>query len=44
MASAIYRGSVEELVGTSWNVPETVMQSGQAAKWIVRQHRQAQAE
>ena len=44
MASAIYRGSVEELVGTSWNVPETVMQSGQAAKWIESQHRQAVAE
>ena len=39
-----YRGPVEELQGTDWDVPETVIRSGQGAKWIESQHRQAQAE
>ena len=39
-----YRGPVEELQGTDWDVPESVIRSGQGAKWIESQHRQAQAE
>jgi len=39
-----YRGPVEELQGSSWNVPDAVLNAGQAARWIESQHRQAQAE
>ena len=39
-----YRGSVKELQGTEWTVPDAVLKAGQAAKWIESQHRQAQAE
>ena len=39
-----YRGPVKELQGTDWDVPETVIRSGQGAKWIESQHRQAVAE
>ena len=39
-----YKGSVEELVGTSWEVPQSVLSSGQAARWIESEFRQTQAE
>ena len=44
MPQVTYRGSVEELVGSSWDVPSTVLNAGQAASWIESQARQAAAE
>jgi hypothetical protein len=39
-----YRGEVEDLQGTRWDVPDSVLAAGQAASWIASQHRQQLAE
>jgi hypothetical protein len=44
MATVTYRGQVEELQGTSWDVPTSVLQAGQAKVWVESQHRQQLAE
>jgi len=44
MAQITYRGPVETLQGTSWEVPESVLQAGQGAAWVESQHRQQLAE
>ena len=44
MAQITYRGPVETLQGTSWQVPDSVLQAGQGAAWVESQHRQQLAE
>jgi len=44
MPSVVYRGPVEDLQGSRWEVPGTVIQAGQAAAWIESEARQAAAE
>jgi hypothetical protein len=44
MPKVTYRGSIEELVGSSWEVPQTVLSAGQGSAWIESQARQAAAE
>ena len=43
MQKVIYRGSIEELKGTSWEVPDSIPLEGRKA-WIESQHREAELE
>jgi hypothetical protein len=40
MTQVTYRGKVEELLGTTWDVPASVVAAKQAASWIESQHRE----
>jgi hypothetical protein len=44
MPEVVYRGSVEEIQGSRWTVPDSVLQAGQGRQWIESQHRQQLAE
>ena len=43
-STVTYKGSVPELVNTSWTLPQSVIASGQAASYIESLHRQQLAE
>ena len=43
-STVTYKGSVPELVNTSWTIPQSVIASGQAASYIESLHRQQLAE
>ena len=43
MQKVIYRGEIDELKGTSWEVPDSIPLEGRKA-WIESQHREAQLQ
>ena len=43
MQKVTYRGEIDELKGTSWEVPDSIPLEGRKA-WIESQHREAQLQ